>query len=94
MMLDIIKKTMLAGVGLTLMTKEKIEKIASELIEKGQMSEKEGKEFIDELIKKTEQTKKELETTIENILKKLLDKMNLATKDDINKLEKKIQKHE
>ena len=93
-MLDMIKKTMLAGVGLTLMTKEKIETIASELMEKGQMSEREGKEFVDELIKKSEQAKKTLETNIENIVKKLLDKMNLATKDDINNLEKKIQKNE
>ena len=93
-MLDMIKKTMLTGVGLTLMTKEKIETIASELMEKGQMSEKEGKEFVDELIKKSEQAKKTLETNIENIVKKLLDKMNLATKDDINNLEKKIQKNE
>jgi len=93
-MLDMIKKTMLASVGLTLMTKEKIETIASELIKKGQMSEKEGSEFVDELIKKSEQAKEALETNIENIVKKLLDKMNLATKDDINKLEKKIEKSE
>lgn len=93
-MLDMIKKTMLAGVGLTLMTKEKIETIASELIKKGQMSEKEGNEFVDELIKKSELAKEALETNIENIVKKLLDKMNLATKDDINKLEKKIEKSE
>jgi len=91
-MFDMIKKTMLAGIGLSLMTKEKIEKIATEFIEKGRMSEKEGKEFVDELMKKSEEAKNTLETSIEKTVKKVLDKMNIATKDDIIDLEKKIEK--
>lgn len=91
-MFDMIKKTMLAGIGLSLMTKEKIEKIATEFIEKGRMSEKEGKEFVDELMKKSEEAKNTLETSIEKTVKKVLDKMNIATKDDIIDLGKKIEK--
>ena len=90
-MLDFIKKTMLTGVGLAAMTRDKVEELAKELTEKGEMSEKEGKELVDELLKKSEKAKKDLETKVEGIVEKVLGKMNLASKEDIERLEEKIK---
>lgn len=90
-MFDIIKKTMLTGVGLAAMTRDKIEEMAKELTEKGEMTEKEGKELVDELMKKSEKAKKDLETKMEGIVEKVLAKMNLATKEDISKIEKRLK---
>ena len=90
-MLDFIKKTMLTGVGLAAMTRDKVEELAKELTEKGDMSEKEGKELVDELLKKSEKAKKDLETKVEGIVEKVLGKMNLASKEDIERLEEKIR---
>jgi len=42
-MLDLIKKTMLTGVGLALLAKDEVEGLAKELVDKGKMSEKDGK---------------------------------------------------
>jgi len=47
-MFDLIKKTMLTGVGLAGLTKDKIEKLAKELAKKGKLSEKEGKKLVDD----------------------------------------------
>ena len=93
-MLDFIKRTMLTGVGMAIMTKDKIEELAKELTEKGDISEKEGKELVDELWKKTEQAKKDMETKMEKILHKVLEKMDLATKKDIVRLEQRIEELE
>ena len=90
-MFDLIKKTMLTGVGLAAMTRDKVEELAMELIEKGEMTEKEGKELVDEFVRKSEQARKELETKVENIVERVLEKMNLATKEDITRLEEKIR---
>ena len=90
-MFDLIKKTMLTGVGLAAMTRDKVEELARELIEKGEMTEKEGKDLVDEFMKKSEQAKKDLETKVEGIVEKVLGKMNLATKEDIRRLEEKIR---
>ncbi len=73
-MFELIKKTMLTGVGLAAVTKDKVEELARELTEKGEMSEKEGKELIDELLKKSEQARKDLETKVEDIVRKVLEK--------------------
>ena len=90
-MFELIKKTMMTGVGLAAMTREKIEEMAKELTEKGEMTEKEGRELVDELVKKSEKTKKDLETKMEGIVEKVLGKMNLATKEDISKIEKRLK---
>ena len=93
-MFDFIKKTMLTGVGLAAMTRDKIEELAKELTEKGEMTEKEGRELVDELMEKSEKAKKDLETKVENIVEKVLGKMNLASKEDISKIEKRLKRLE
>jgi len=60
-MLELIKKTVLSGVGLT---RDKIEELAKDLTEKGEMSEKEGKELVEELVKKSERAGKDLESKV------------------------------
>ncbi|HDH87883.1 MAG: polyhydroxyalkanoate synthesis regulator [Deltaproteobacteria bacterium] len=93
-MFDLIKKTMLTGIGLAAMTQDKVEELAKELSEKGKLSEKEGKNLVNELLKKSEQAKKDLETRVENIVEKVLGKMNLASKKDIDKIEKRLKRLE
>jgi polyhydroxyalkanoate synthesis regulator phasin len=90
-MFDLIKKTMLAGIGVAAITKDKVEQLAKEYIEKGQMTEKEGKEFVDEFMKKALHEKKDMETKLEESIQKVLKKMNVATRADIAKLEKRIK---
>ena len=90
-MFELIKKAMLAGVGLAAVTKDKVEELARELTEKGEMSEKEGKELIDELLKKSEQARKDLETKVEDTVLKVLGKMAVATKEDIDSLSERIK---
>ena len=90
-MFELIIKTMLTGVGLAAVTKDKVEELARELIDRSEMSEKEGKELIDELLKKSEQARKDLEAKIEDIVRKVLGKTDLATKGDIDRLAERIE---
>ena len=89
-MFDLMKKSLLTGIGLAALSKDKIENLAKALTEKGELSEKEGRDLMDDLMKKSEQARKEFKTKVEDIVKNVLGKMNLATKDDIISLDKKI----
>ena len=91
-MFDLIKKTMLTGVGLAGLTKDKSEKLARELAKKGKLSEEEGKKLVNELSKKSEKARKDLEAQIEKVVKNTMKKMNLATREDILKLTERIKK--
>ena len=89
-MFDLIKKTLLTGIGLAAMTRDKIEQLAKELAEKGKLSEKEGKDLVDDLLKKSDQARKDLDKKVEGMVRKILEKMDVATKADIDGLKKKI----
>ena len=91
-MFDLIKKTILTGVGLAAMTRDKFEELVKELTERGEISEKEGKELVDDLLEKSKQARKDLETKVEDTVHKVLDKIDVATKKDIAGLEKKIKR--
>ncbi|RLA90510.1 MAG: polyhydroxyalkanoate synthesis regulator [Deltaproteobacteria bacterium] len=93
-MFNLIKKTLLTGIGLTILTKEKVEEVGKELAKKGKLSEKEGKKLVDDLLKRSEQANKELEEKIEDSVRKVVEKLNLASKDDIAKLSQKIEQLE
>ena len=93
-MFDPIKRTMLTGVGLAAMTKDKIEELAKELTEKGKLTEKEGKELVDDLLKKSEKAKKDLEKDIEKVVKDTMKKMNIASGEELSNLTKRVKKLE
>jgi polyhydroxyalkanoate synthesis regulator phasin len=60
-MLESIKKGFYTGLGLALITKEKAEELAKELVKKGELSEKEGKGFVEEILKKSKEAEQEFE---------------------------------
>ncbi len=89
-MLDFVKKVMLTGVGMAALTKEKVEELAKDYIDKSDLSEKEGEKFIDDLLEKSEQARKDLQEKIEKAAGSAIKKMNCATSDEISELRDEI----
>ncbi|MBN1932801.1 MAG: hypothetical protein JW786_14445 [Desulfobacterales bacterium] len=90
-MFDLIKKSMLAGIGLALKTKDEVEEFAKELIKKEKMSEKEGKKFFDDLLNRYEETRTKLEEKLEKTIKDVLKKANVVTADELKELKNEIK---
>lgn len=88
LMTNMIKKGLALGLGLVVTTKEQAEKIVDELVKRGELQQEESKEFVEEILEKG--TKIELEQIINNKTTELLNGLNVATKDDIQQLEKRI----
>jgi polyhydroxyalkanoate synthesis regulator phasin len=89
-MLSLSKKMLLAGIGTLSLTKEKAEKIADDLIKRGELSKSESKEFVLDILDRAEIEKDKLIEKIRPDIEKELEKMNFASKDSVNNLEKKI----
>ena len=87
---DLIKKTMLTGIGLALKTWDEVESLAKEFVEKGRMSEKEGSKFLDEIQKKYEESQKKLEARVEKSVKQFLKKIDVVTRDDLKAIRREI----
>ena len=89
-MLNLSKKMLLAGIGTLSLTKEKANKIADDLIKRGELSQSESKEFVIDIMDKAEKEKDRLIEKIKPEIDKSLEKMNFASKKCVDNLEKKI----
>jgi polyhydroxyalkanoate synthesis regulator phasin len=89
-MIELFKKTALAGLGAAVLTQEKIEAAIQDLVKSGEMREDVGQKLVHELIEKGEDGKKEAEATIISAFQMMLDKINLATKTDIAELQTQV----
>ncbi|MGR6008392.1 phasin family protein [Bacillus cereus group sp. BfR-BA-01453] len=89
-MTNIIKKGLALGLGMIVTTQEQAKKIADELVKRGELSQEESKEFVKEMYEKGKETKLELEQLINTKTKEVLGELNLATKEDIQRLEQRI----
>jgi polyhydroxyalkanoate synthesis regulator phasin len=90
-MLELIKKTLLTGVGLAVLTKEKVEELGKELASQAKLSEIEGKEFVDHLLKQSEDARKDFEARINGAVQKAVSSLNLASKDEVARLSAKVE---
>jgi polyhydroxyalkanoate synthesis regulator phasin len=88
---DLIRKTLLAGVGLALKTWDEVEDLAKELVDKGKMTEKDGNTFVKDLQKRYEETQKMLEARVEKTVQDFLKKANVVTSDELKAVKKEIR---
>lgn len=89
-----LKNLLLAGIGSMATTYEKAEDIVGELVKKGELTVKNGKELNEELKKRIDKCRTEdVPHSIEH-LKAVLAGMNFATKKDIDELKQRIDELE
>jgi polyhydroxyalkanoate synthesis regulator phasin len=93
-MFDVLKKTLLTGVGLTLLTKDKVEEMAREFAKSANLSADKGQEFVNEAVARAKQGRAELEATVQRIACETLQKANMASRDDIAQLAARLEKIE
>jgi len=87
---QLLKKVILAGIGALSLTRETVEKLLNELAKKGEIAYEDKEDFLKELIQKGKEQKEGLEKMIERVI----SRTRLATREDIEKLEKRVEELE
>ena len=93
-MFDALRKAVLFGAGLAVMTTEKMKDFAEELVKKGEMSEKEAREALKEWMEKSKQARKEMEDKTEAMVNKVMNRMNIPTRSELEELKERLAKLE
>lgn len=88
---SLFEKAFLAGLGLLDLTREKAEKIVEELVKKGEVAKEKQPEFVKRLLERTEKGRKEIEKIVEDATTKVMKKIDIPSRSDIEKLTKKIE---
>jgi polyhydroxyalkanoate synthesis regulator phasin len=90
MMNDLLKKALSLGVGITVAGKERIEKTVDELVRTGDIRPTESKELVARLVRRGEERQAELKTFVKEQLHQVLAELRLATKEDVERLERRL----
>lgn len=89
-MIDSIKKTMLAGLGAAMITKDKVEATLSEFVEQGKVTAEDAKSMAEKV---AEDSRKEFDQVSEQLntkFKAMLAKLNEDTREQVAALEARV----
>ena len=90
-MFDLVRKSMLIGVGLALKAWDEVEDLVDDVVKQGEMTETEGRKFIKDMQERYEDAQKKLEERVEKSVKGLLKKADVVTQEDLKGLKKEIR---
>ncbi len=85
-MSNLLEKSFYMGLGLFAYSREKIEKLVEELVNKGEVAGKDAQGFVSDLVKKGEEQREELRKIIREELKEFFKAGDIASKEDIRKI--------
>lgn len=91
-MFETLDKMMLAGLGAISMTHERAEKIFDEYVGRGKIEKESRTGFIKEIMDAADRNRNDLEKLISKQVRETVEHLNIPTRDDIQRLEKKIDK--
>lgn len=93
-MLDTLKKTLLAGIGATVVTAEMLEKSLNDLVEKGKISKDEAKELAGKIVDDSKQEYEEARKTIDGWFEEMIEKAGLVRKSKLDSMNKRMDELE
>jgi|SRR5208282_882471 len=83
---DAVRNAILAGFGV----QEKVKEFIDELVRKGELSESQGAKLVKEWSEKADKGTTDLNKNLAELMSKTLEKMNIPTKEEFDRLNKKV----
>ena len=92
-MFETLDKILLASLGAVSMTRERAEKIFDEYAARGQAERGNKSGFVKELMDHADKARSDMEKMISDQVHAAVEKLDLATKKDIERIEQRIAEH-
>lgn len=93
-MSDLFKRAVSLGLGLTMVSKEKVEGIVGDLVKRGELAPSESKALIEKLVERGNEEQANFKKLIEGQVEKVLIDLGVPTKDDVYRLNMRIEELE
>ncbi len=91
MLSEIMKKAVNLGFGAMLVTKENANELIEEMVRKGEIQKDETLAQVKETLKKILPSKEEIETRTEELVEKILHKLDIPTRHELQEMQKKLE---
>lgn len=89
-MIDLMKKTMLAGIGVAVVTKDKVLESLDELVEAGRLSKDEAVAMSDKIVEEGKAETEKAKVEANKLFNEMLHRANLVTKDQYDALAARV----
>jgi polyhydroxyalkanoate synthesis regulator phasin len=89
-MLDLVRKAYLLGLGLASLTREKVEEIVDELVHKGEIAEKDRRQVLDDLLARAREEQKRLRGSVRETVQKVLTETGIPTQKEFEDLLERV----
>ncbi len=93
-MLEIVEKTLLAGIGAVALTQKKAEELIDDLKDRMNLTEEEGKKLREKLRDAAKANQQKLEELAQDEVKKACEKIGVVTTEEFEKLQHKVEQLE
>lgn len=91
---NLLKKAIYTGVGLVTVATEKMQETVTNLVDKGSISEEEGKKIVDDFVANLDEQKDKFEGRVSNIVNKIVNGVDLPSRSDFATLKSRIKELE
>lgn len=86
-MLELLKKTVFAGIGAAVTTKERVETMLQEMVEQGKLTREEASRMADKIVRDGKEEFERTQKEITRNLSQMFSKSDVVSMDDFRKLE-------
>jgi poly(hydroxyalkanoate) granule-associated protein len=84
------RKILMASIGAVTLAQEEIETFINQLVERGEVAERDGRRLLSDVMERRKNQVKEVESDLEARIEDVLSRLNVPTKADIEALASKI----
>lgn len=90
-MFDLIKKSILAGIGAVVITAEKVQEATRRLVEEGKISTEEAERLADDLVRSGEKQWEELSGKVSESMKRGMDNLDFIRRKEYQDLRTRVE---
>jgi len=89
-MLESLHKLLLAGLGAIDLTEEKVRAVFDDLVARGEVSEKEAREFVSHWAQRAGEQRTKIQQQVDEAVHSAMDRFGVSRRTEVEKLESRI----
>ncbi len=93
-MRSLLEKTLDLAFGAAALTREKAQEFVDDVVKRGEAAREDSGNLVDEIMKRGAKQREEMQSLIQREVSEAMGRMNIATRDDLSRLERRIQELE
>lgn len=93
-MLELLEKAVMTTIGVAAITQKKAEELVAEMKERFKLSEEEGKNLVDRIQSIAKESREKVGEMAEAEVQKVVDRLGLVSREEFDRLAKRVQELE